>query len=193
MHEIDEHFGLHITSIAHTMSVAIDRQLQFSNLSYKTTEESLTNYFSLYGQIECLVLQKDDEEQSLRKGFLVYKTCQSIDELMSKRPHFIDNRELFLQRTMPSSTNMNSNFLSETLGVHLTVKEIFISRLCSGETREFFMNYFQRFGTIVDCRVFNSYSQNSKQLGYAFVRFDDYDSVGKADQSIEDDFQFVCL
>lgn len=159
------------------MSVATDRQVQFSNLSYKTTEDNLRAYFSIYGQIEHLVLHKDDQDQSLRKGFLVYKTCQTINELMSKRPHFIDNREVFLQRTMPLNANINSNYLSESLGIHLTVKEIFISRLCSGETREFFMHYFQRFGKILDCRVFNSYSQNSKQLGYAFVRFDDYDSV----------------
>lgn len=161
------------------MSMPIDRQIEFSNLSYKTTEDNLRNYFSIYGQIEHLILHKDDQEQSLRKGFLIYKTNQTIDELMSKRPHFIDHREIFLQRTIPFNTNINSNYLSESLGIHLTVKEIFISRLCSGETREFFINYFQRFGTILDCRVFNSYSQNSKQLGYAFIRFDDYDSVGK--------------
>jgi RNA recognition motif-containing protein len=40
-------------------------------------------------------------------------------------------------------------------------------------------NYFQQFGRITNCRVFNSYSKNPKQMGYAFLRFEDYDSVGK--------------
>jgi RNA recognition motif-containing protein len=150
-------------------------QLQFSNLSYKTTEQNLFNYFSNYGSIEKLILYKDDQDQSLRKGFLIYKTSNAINDIMSKRPHVIDNRQIFLHRTMP----MINHYLPESLGIQLIVKEIFISRLCSGETKEMFMNYFQQFGNILDCRVFNSYSQNPKQMGYAFLRFDDYDSVGK--------------
>jgi RNA recognition motif-containing protein len=161
------------------MSIHLDKQLQFSNLSYKTTEQNLFHYFSNYGSIEKLILYKDDQDQSLRKGFLIYKNSNSINDVMSKRPHFIDNRQIFLQRTMPMNHYNNSNYLSESLGIQLTVKEVFISRLCSGETKEMFMNYFQRFGTILDCRVFNSYSLNPKQMGYAFLRFDDYDSVGK--------------
>ena len=98
---------------------------------------------------------------------------------MSKGPHFINNRQIFLQRTMQINAYTHSNYLSESLGINLIVNEIFISRLCSGETKEFFINYFQKFGEIIDCRVFNSYSQNLKQLGYAFLRFKDYDSVGK--------------
>lgn len=157
----------------------VDKQVQFSNLSYKTTEQTLINYFSNYGPIENLFLYKDDQEQSLRKGLLIYKDTNSVNNLMFKRPHIIDNREIFLQRQMPINPNLNSNYLSEYLGINLTVKEIFISRLCSGETKDLFINYFQRFGKINDCRVFNSYSQNPKQMGYAFLRFDDYDSVGK--------------
>jgi hypothetical protein len=159
------------------MSIDIDRQMQFSNLSYKTTEQSLINYFSNYGQIEKLILYKDDQDQSLRKGFFIYKDYNSVNDLMSNRPHFIDNRQIFLQRTMPINQCTNSNYLSESLGINLTVKEVFISRLCLGETKDMFINYFRRFGTIIDCRVFNSYSQNPKQMGYAFLRFDDYDSV----------------
>jgi RNA recognition motif-containing protein len=161
------------------MSNNIDRQIQFSNLSYKTTEQILINYFLNYGQIEKFILYKDDQDQSLRKGFLIYKEYYSINDLMSKRPHFIDNRQIFVQRIIPINQYTNSNYLSESLGINLTVNEVFISRLCSGETREMFMNYFQRFGTINNCKVFNSYSQNPKQMGYAFLRFDDYDSVDK--------------
>lgn len=157
------------------------QQLHFANLSYKTTEQTLINYFSKYGSIEKLVLFRDDQEQSLRKGFLICKDSMMINELMYKRPHILDQREVFLQRAMPTGhhSSFSSHYLSESLGINLTVKEIFISRLCSGETKEMFMNYFQRFGRIEDCRVFNSYSRNPKQMGYAFVRFEDYDSVGK--------------
>ena len=161
------------------MSNNINKRIQFSNLSYKTTEQILINYFSNYGQIENLILYKDDQDQSLRKGFLIYQHKNSINDLMFKRPHIIDNRQIFLQRTMPINQYTNSNCLSESLGINLTVNELFISRLYSGETKEMFINYFQQFGRITDCRVFNSYSQNLKQMGYAFLRFDDYDSVGK--------------
>jgi RNA recognition motif-containing protein len=162
------------------MSSNISRKLVFSNLSYKTTEDILINYFSIYGSIEEFYLYKDDQDQSLRKGFIIYKDLNSINNLMLKRPHFIDNRQIHIQRSISNQyRNNNNNNISEQLGINLTVNEIFISRLCSGEKREMFINYFQSYGNIIDCRVFNSYSQNSKQTGYAFIRFTDYDTVGK--------------
>lgn len=159
------------------MSSNVGKKVLFSNLSYKTKEQTLTNYLSTYGPIEELYLHKDDQEQSLRKGFVVYKDTDSVNNLMSKRPHFIDHRQIHVQRAIPYQCRNNNN-ISEYLGINLTVYEIFISRLCSGEKRETFLNHFQSYGAIVDCRVFNSYSQNSKQTGYAFLRFADYDSVG---------------
>jgi len=161
------------------MSSNLGKKLLFSNLSYKTTEQILINYFSIYGFIEEFYLYKDDQDQSLRKGFIVYKDIRSVNNLMLKRPHFIDNRQIHIQRSIPNPCRNTNYNISEQLGINLTVNEIFISRLCSGETREMFINYFQSYGNIIDCRVFNSYSQNSKQTGYAFIRFTDYDSVGK--------------
>ena len=155
-------------------------RVEFSNLSYKTNESSLERYFSAYGPIEKLVLYRDDQDQSLREGFLIYKTSNSVNELMFSRPHSIDQRQIFVRRSIPKinpSTCQNS--IIESLSSELIVNELFISRLYSGETKEHFLNYFQRFGTIVDCRVFHSFSSNRNQSGYAFVRFDDYDSVGQ--------------
>jgi len=162
------------------MSINHGKKIFFSNLSYKTTEQILINFFSIYGSIEELNLLKDDQDQSLRKGFIIYKDIYSIKNFMLKRPHFIDQRQIHIQRSIPlNQCRNNNNNISEQLGINLTVNEIFISRLCSGEKREMFINYFQSYGNIIDCRVFNSYSQNSKQTGYAFIRFTDYDSVGK--------------
>ncbi|CAF2993255.1 unnamed protein product [Rotaria sp. Silwood2] len=158
------------------MSSNLGKKLLFSNLSYKTTEQTLMHYFSTYGPIEELYLYKDDQDQSLRKGFIIYKEINSINNLMSKRPHFIDNRQIHIHRAIPNQCR-NTNNISEYIGTNLTVNEIFISRLCSGEKREMFINYFQSYGNIIDCRVINSYSQNSKQTGYGFIRFADYDSV----------------
>ena len=153
--------------------------VEFSHLSYRTTEQTLLDYFSNYGRVDKLVLHRDDQEQSLRKGSLAYADMDSVDRLMSQRPHSIDGRPIVLRRTMPLATYSKSHCISEYFGMNLTVNEIFISRLCSGETRDLFVNYFQRFGRIVNCRVFNSSSRHSQQMGYAFVRFEDYDSVGQ--------------
>ena len=162
------------------MPTRAPNRLDFSNLSYKTTEQTLLNFFAQYGRIEKLILYRDDQDQSLREGFVVYTELHSVNQLMSKRPHSIDQRTIFLQRNIASSlTSTTSSCMSDYLGAHLTVNEIFISRLCSGETRETFVNYFQRFGMIRHCRVFNSTARNPKQMGYAFVSFADYDSVGK--------------
>lgn len=161
------------------------QEIQFSNLSYKTTAPTLRNYFSRYGQIDELVLYQDDQEQSLRKGFVVYRDRNSPDDLMAQRPHVLDGRQIFVQRSMPALRYANSHCPSELLSRNLTVQEIFISRLHAGETRELLVGYFRRFGNVVDCRVFNTNSPNPRQMGYAFLRFDDYDSVGKRTRSAD--------
>ena len=159
------------------MSSIFGRKVLFSNLSYKTTETKLVDYFSTYGTIEELNLDKDDQAQSLRQGFLVYKDLQSIDKLMFNRPHSIDNRQIHIQRSINQQHNQNH---FEQLANQLTVYEIFINRLYSNEKRQMFINYFQRFGSIVDCRVIHSYSNsNVRQPGYAFIRFHDYDTVDR--------------
>jgi RNA recognition motif-containing protein len=150
-------------------------RLEFSNLSYRTNEQTLINYFNAYGYIDELSLERDDQEQSLRRGYLVYNDVASVDNLMLQRPHTIDQRQIVVRRFIPD----RSTCLSEYLGLQLTVNELFISRLCAGETKQMFINYFQCYGKIVDCRVFHSRSYHGHQMGYAFLHFADYDSVGK--------------
>lgn len=161
------------------MIKSIENRVDFSNLSYLTNETTLKTYFLSFGSIERLILFRDDQSQSLRKGYLIYTDQKSVNDLMGKRPHKIDQRQIFLQRSIPTSilSSMRNVSLSDSLANQLTVNEIFPSRLSRGDRREMFLNYFQRFGRIVDCRMFNNSSSNSKQSGFAFVRFDDYDSV----------------
>jgi RNA recognition motif-containing protein len=152
------------------MSSMTNRKLLFSNLSYRTNDNTLINYFSQFGSIEHLYLYKDDQEQSLRQGFVIYKEVHAIEHVMCKRPHTIDNRTIHLHRSIPDHC-INTKNMSEYLGIHLY----------ANETRDMFINYFQAYGNIVDCRVYHTSSMNSKATGYAFVRFHDYDSVGKID------------
>ncbi len=84
------------------MSINHGKKIFFSNLSYKTTEQILINFFSIYGSIEELNLLKDDQDQSLRKGFIIYKNINSVNNLMLKRPHFIDNIQIHIHRAIPN-------------------------------------------------------------------------------------------
>lgn len=152
----------------------IGKKLLFFNLSYRTTESNLFVYFTRYGLIEEIQLDRDDQDQSLRQGFVIYQEIHSINEVMLHRPHFIDGRSIHLQRAIPKEFRMNSMNLSEQLGMNLVVNEIFISRVSSEDKPELFREYFQSFGNILHCRVVHS-----RQTGYAFIRFTDYDSVGK--------------
>lgn len=159
------------------MSIKSNSRIEFSNLSYKSDETTLNKYFSRYGQIEKLILFRDDQDQSLREGFFIYKNSESVDELMNERPHSIDARQIFVRRSIPNKNS--SSFNLDAISSQLVVKELFISRLLFAESKEFFVKYFQRFGKIVDCRVFHFSSSNRNKSGYGFVRFDDYDSVGE--------------
>lgn len=154
------------------------RKLLFSNLSYRTSEQNLIDYFSKFGSIEEISLFKDDQEQSLRRGFVTFYDRTSTDCVMEKRPHQIDGRIIEIHREIPAQF-VNAKNISESLGIHLIVNEIFINRVSEYETRQMFVDYFQSFGQIVDCRIYKGSANNGKSTGYGFVRFADYDSVGK--------------
>lgn len=154
------------------------RKLLFSNLSYRTSEQNLIDYFTRFGSIEEISLFKDDQEQSLRRGFVTFYDRTSTDRVMEKRPHQIDGRIIEIHREIPAQF-VNAKNISESLGIHLIVNEIFISRVTENETRQMFLDYFQSFGQIVDCRIYKGSTNNGKSTGYGFVRFVDYDSVDR--------------
>ncbi|KAK2095640.1 Heteroproteinous nuclear ribonucleoprotein A1 [Saguinus oedipus] len=84
-------------------------------------------------------------------GFIKYVTVEELDAAMNARPHKADGIVVETKRAVSRED-------SQRPGAHLTVKKIFV-------------------GAIKD--VLKNITGSGKKRGFAFVTFDDHDSVGK--------------
>ena len=73
--------------------------------------------------------------------------------------------------------------------VHLTVKKIFIGRIRDGLDENSLKTYFEKYGTINDCRVMHD--QNGKTRGFAFIEFDGKLKFEFSNKSKIDSFQIM--
>ena len=82
-------------------------KLFVGGLSYSTSEESFKSYFEKFGPLIDLVIIRDTlTKRSRGFGFVTYSNLSTVDEVMKKRPHFIDGRKLDLKRISPKNVNI---------------------------------------------------------------------------------------
>ncbi|CAF1348201.1 unnamed protein product, partial [Adineta steineri] len=137
---------------------------------FRTTDETLKDYAIKFGEItDCLVM-KDQKGQSKCFGFVTFINSEIVDEFMKQRPHIVDGRQIDPKRAMPREEANNDD-------VHLTVKKIFIGGIRDGLDEDTLRKHFEKYGNINDCLLMHD--KNGKTRGFAFIEFDDYDSVDK--------------
>ncbi len=61
-------------------------------LNGNTTEDSLKNYFSAYGQVKNCELGKAKEGQSGNFGFVTFASPASVQSVFNSGPHYVDGR-----------------------------------------------------------------------------------------------------
>ena len=70
------------------------RKLFIGGLNYSTTDETLREYFSKFGElVDCVVMKFRDTKRSRGFGFVTYENVAMVDECQSNRPHTIDGRK----------------------------------------------------------------------------------------------------
>ncbi|KAH9490551.1 Heteroproteinous nuclear ribonucleoprotein 87F [Bulinus truncatus] len=148
------------------------RKLFVGGLSYETNEDGLRTHFETWGEIvDCVVMRDPNTKRSRGFGFITYKDSAMIDEAQAHRPHKIDNREVETKRAMPRDAAGTSN--------HQSVKKMFIGGMKDDTTEEHIREVFSPFGAIESVDIVTD-KNTGKVRGFAFVTFEDYDSVDKA-------------
>ncbi|CAL1542584.1 unnamed protein product [Lymnaea stagnalis] len=148
------------------------RKLFVGGLSYETDEDGLRTHFEKWGEIvDCVVMRDPNTKRSRGFGFITYKDSAMIDEAQTNRPHKIDNREVETKRAMPRDAAGTSN--------HQSVKKMFIGGMKDDTTEEHIREVFSTFGSIESIDIVTD-KNTGKVRGFAFVSFEDYDSVDKA-------------
>ncbi|CAH8519315.1 unnamed protein product [Dicrocoelium dendriticum] len=148
-----------------------DKKLFVGGLSPKTNEESLRSYYSQWGEITDVVVMKDPRSNKSRGfGFVTFKEAASVDKAQADRPHKLDGKDVDSKRAMPREETSPE--------VHAAVKKIFVGGLKKEVTNDDLAEYFGKFGNVTDAQIVIAKDTNTSR-GFAFVTFDDTDSVDK--------------
>jgi len=148
------------------------RKVFVGSLNYSTTEDSLREHFSKYGElVDCVIMKESKSGKSRGFGFVTYSNSTMVDEMMKSRPHKLDGRELETKRATPREE-------AGKPGAEMTTKKLFVGAIKEGMTEEHLRDYFSKYGKIDDCIVMKD-KETNKSRGFGFVSFDDYDPVDK--------------
>uniref|UniRef100_A0A7N5P117 Heterogeneous nuclear ribonucleoprotein A3 n=1 Tax=Ailuropoda melanoleuca TaxID=9646 RepID=A0A7N5P117_AILME len=148
------------------------RKLFIGGLSFETTDDSLRDHFEKWGALtDCVVMRDPQTKRSRGFGFVTYSCVEEVDAAMAARPHKVDGRVVEPKRAVSREDSVKP-------GAHLTVKKIFVGGI-KEDTEEYNLrDYFEKYGKIETIEVMED-RQSGKKRGFAFVTFDDHDTVDK--------------
>uniref|UniRef100_A0A8D2GZ55 Heterogeneous nuclear ribonucleoprotein A3 n=1 Tax=Urocitellus parryii TaxID=9999 RepID=A0A8D2GZ55_UROPR len=148
------------------------RKLFIGGLSFETPEDSLREHFEKWGTLtDCVVMRDPQTKRSRGFGFVTYSCVEEVDAAMCARPHKVDGRVVEPKRAVSREDSVKP-------GAHLTVKKIFVGGI-KEDTEEYNLrDYFEKYGKIETIEVMED-RQSGKKRGFAFVTFDDHDTVDK--------------
>lgn len=142
-------------------------------------------------------MRDPNSKRSRGFGFVTYSSVQEVDAAMSARPHKVDGRVVEPKRAVSrevcnnwmrcncsciQKAHNNNKCLwfqdSNRPGAHITVKKIFVGGIKEDTEESHLRDYFQQFGKIEVIDIMTD-RNTGKKRGFAFVTFDDHDSVDR--------------
>jgi len=151
------------------------RKIFIGGLNYNTTEDTLKEHFSQYGELVDIVVMKfPDTKRSRGFGFVTFAQEDQVDACQNARPHTIDGKTVETKRATP-----REEFGKPEAGI--TVKKVFVGGLKEDMEDEDLRSYFTQFGNVVEVTRLTE-KDTGKKRGFGFVEFDDYDPVDKCIQ-----------
>lgn len=73
------------------------------SLFKRTTDESLKEYVTKFGEVSDSLVMKDQNGQSRCFGFVTFTDPQSLEQFMQQRPHTLDGRQIDPKRASRDS------------------------------------------------------------------------------------------
>lgn len=138
-------------------------------LSFNSTEQTVMDYFSKFGEIEKLDLKRYPDGSSRGFAFIVFKTEEALSKLLGEQEHHIDNRKVTVEKARTRSEKMQTN-------------KIFIGKLPAELTEDNLRDYFSTFGEIDEIQfVFNK--QTNERKSFCFIQFKTTEAVEKITDS----------
>uniref|UniRef100_A0A287DFA0 Heterogeneous nuclear ribonucleoprotein A3-like n=1 Tax=Ictidomys tridecemlineatus TaxID=43179 RepID=A0A287DFA0_ICTTR len=142
------------------------RKLLMGGLSFETPGDSLREHSEKWGTLtDCVVMRDSQTHRSRGFGFVTYSWVEEVDAATC-----VDGRVVEPERAASREDSVKP-------AAHLTVKKMFVGGI-KEDTEEYNLrDYFEKYGKIETIEVMED-RQSGKKRGFAFVSFDDHDTVG---------------
>ncbi|PHH51925.1 putative RNA-binding protein [Ceratocystis fimbriata CBS 114723] len=135
-----------------------DGKMFIGGLNWETTDESLRDYFSQFGEVlECTVMRDNNTGRSRGFGFLTFKDAKTVNIVMVKE-HFLDGKIIDPKRAIPRDEQEKTS-------------KIFVGGVSQETTDQEFREYFAQFGRVVDATLMMD-KDTGRPRGFGFVTFE---------------------
>ncbi|CAH0004793.1 unnamed protein product [Clonostachys byssicola] len=142
----------------HKASAKEDGKMFIGGLNWETTDQSLRDYFSQFGEVvECTVMRDSSTGRSRGFGFLTFKDPKTVNIVMVKE-HFLDNKIIDPKRAIPRDEQEKTS-------------KIFVGGVSQETTDQEFRDYFAQFGRVVDATLMMD-KDTGRPRGFGFVTFE---------------------
>ncbi|ODA80377.1 hypothetical protein RJ55_03335 [Drechmeria coniospora] len=142
----------------HKASAKDDGKMFIGGLNWETTDESLRDYFSQFGEVvECTVMRDSSTGRSRGFGFLTFKDAKTVNIVMVKE-HFLDGKIIDPKRAIPRDEQEKTS-------------KIFVGGVSQETTDQEFRDYFAQFGRVVDATLMMD-KDTGRPRGFGFVTFE---------------------
>ncbi|KND88857.1 putative RNA-binding protein, partial [Tolypocladium ophioglossoides CBS 100239] len=127
-------------------------------LNWETTDQSLRDYFSQFGEVvECTVMRDSNTGRSRGFGFLTFKDAKTVNIVMVKE-HFLDGKIIDPKRAIPRDEQEKTS-------------KIFVGGVSQETTDQEFRDFFAQFGRVVDATLMMD-KDTGRPRGFGFVTFE---------------------
>ncbi|KAF2402547.1 RNA-binding domain-containing protein [Trichodelitschia bisporula] len=134
-------------------------------LNWETTDQSLKDYFSQFGDVlECTVMRDGATGRSRGFGFLTFKDPKTVNIVMVKE-HYLDGKIIDPKRAIPREEQERT-------------AKIFVGGVSQECTEHHFKEFFMQFGRVVDATLMMD-KDTGRPRGFGFVTFDGEEAVDK--------------
>lgn len=146
------------------------RKLFIGGLSLITSDEVLKEFYSRFGELlDCVVMRDSQTKKSRGFGFVTFSSKKEVDKAMKARPHEIDNKTVDPKRAVPRDQSNRSEF-------NISTKRLYVSGVREDHTEDDFNEHFSSYGVVLKVEIISD-KTTGKPRGFAFISFEDYDSV----------------
>ncbi|TKA83711.1 hypothetical protein B0A55_00301 [Friedmanniomyces simplex] len=145
-----------------------DGKMFIGGLNWETTDESLKQYFSQFGDVvECTVMRDGATGRSRGFGFLTFRDPKVVNTVMVKE-HTLDGKLIDPKRAIPRDEQERT-------------AKIFVGGVSQDASQDDFANFFRNFGNVLDATLMMD-KETGRPRGFGFVTFD---SEAAVDRTLE--------